>query len=56
MDVYKATEQAYKNIISKQWDKFTYPYRYGATGSLLIHVQSTLGKGGAGPQQWITTR
>lgn len=50
------TEDAYKNIISKQWDKFTYPYRYGATGSLLIHVQSTLGKGGAGPQQWTTIR
>ena len=50
------TNDAYNNIFLKQWDKFTYKYRYGVTGTLLIHVQNTLGKGGAGPIGGTTIR
>lgn len=39
------TNNAYLRTFKTSWDKFTYKFRFG--GSYYIHVQATLGKGGA---------
>lgn len=40
------TYNTFKNIYKKQWDKFTYWYKAN-DGNYYIHVQATLGAGGA---------
>lgn len=49
------TKTAYDTVFNPNWSGFTYPYRFGATGSYFIHVQTSLGKGGA-PRDGLKTK
>jgi hypothetical protein len=41
------TKTAYKNVFNPYWDKFCYLFYPSGLSSPVIHVQATLGKGGA---------